>query len=112
MPLRSRGYLATGGGCGRGSANLRDKNARRKRYLVILRDMRGLPPPRESLSRINDLRFSRCDDGRVQVDLEPSTRFSLLVYCTVTRAMRVEPYSPEPAESGDITRNRGIGRSV
>lgn len=48
-------------------------------------------------SYIGDLRFSRCDDGRIQVDLEPSTGFSLLLYCTVARVMCVEPYSPERA---------------
>ena len=63
-------------------------------------------------SWINDLRFSRCDDGRVQVDLEPSTGFSLLVYCAVARVTRVEPYSPEPAESRDIRRNRPFGAST
>lgn len=63
-------------------------------------------------SWINDLRFSRCDDGRVQVDLEPSTGFSLLVYCAVARVTRVEPYSPEPAESRDIGRNRPFGAST
>ncbi|EMN1926435.1 hypothetical protein RVV18_000798 [Burkholderia ambifaria] len=46
-------------------------------------------------SWIYDLRFSRCDDGRIQVDLEPSTGFSLLLYCAVARVICVEPYLPE-----------------
>lgn len=46
-------------------------------------------------SWINDLHFSRCDEGRVQVDLDPSTGFSILVYCAVARVIRVEPYSSE-----------------
>ncbi|KVQ56679.1 Imm50 family immunity protein [Burkholderia territorii] len=45
-------------------------------------------------SWIYDLRFSHCDDGRVQIDLYPSTGFGLLLYCRAAAVTRIEPCSP------------------
>jgi hypothetical protein len=44
-------------------------------------------------SYVSDLRFSRCDDGRIQIDLDPASGFSLLLYCKVARLVSVEPYA-------------------
>jgi Immunity protein 50 len=63
----------------------------------LLEDVDGTEFTTENVSHpswVNDLRFSRRDDGRIQVDLEPSTGFSLLLNCAVARVTRVEPYSP------------------
>jgi hypothetical protein len=46
-------------------------------------------------SWINDLRFSKRADGRVEIDLEPSTGFSILLNCAAVRLASVEPYSGE-----------------
>jgi hypothetical protein len=43
-------------------------------------------------SYISDLRFSHCEDGRIQMDLDPSSGFSILLYCKVARLVSVEPY--------------------
>lgn len=43
-------------------------------------------------SYIGDLRFSPCDDGRIQVDLNPSSGVSMLLYCAVARVQRIEPF--------------------
>jgi hypothetical protein len=40
---------------------------------------------------INDLRFSRIEDGRIQIDLEPSFGFSILLTCASARLVSVEP---------------------
>jgi hypothetical protein len=42
---------------------------------------------------ISDLRFSRVENGRIQVDLEPSYGFSILLNCASARLLSVEPYS-------------------
>ncbi|KWF37697.1 hypothetical protein WT56_03085 [Burkholderia pseudomultivorans] len=42
-------------------------------------------------SWIYDLRFSRCDDGRIQIDLYPSTGFEILLQCRAARVARIEP---------------------
>ncbi|WP_081069095.1 Imm50 family immunity protein [Burkholderia multivorans] len=44
-------------------------------------------------SWIDDLRFSHCDDGRVQIDLYPSTGFDILLYCRAASVTRIEPCS-------------------
>lgn len=42
-------------------------------------------------SWIYDLRFSHCGDGRIQIDLNPSIGFSILLYCRVATVTQVEP---------------------
>ncbi|MFM0492026.1 Imm50 family immunity protein [Paraburkholderia graminis] len=42
-------------------------------------------------SWIYDLRFSHCDDGRIQVDLNPSTGLDILLYCRAATVTRIEP---------------------
>ncbi|WP_107311515.1 Imm50 family immunity protein [Burkholderia metallica] len=42
-------------------------------------------------SWIHDLRFSHCDDGRIQIDLNPSTGFDILLYCRAATVIRIEP---------------------
>ncbi|MFM0158669.1 Imm50 family immunity protein [Paraburkholderia sediminicola] len=62
----------------------------------LLEDVRGSDFSTHDISdpcHIGDLRFSWCDDGRVQVDLHPSTGFSLLLYCKVARLISIEPYT-------------------
>ncbi|MFM0607121.1 Imm50 family immunity protein [Paraburkholderia sediminicola] len=41
---------------------------------------------------INELRFTRRDDGRLEVDLEPSSGFSMLLNCATVRLLSVEPH--------------------
>jgi hypothetical protein len=42
---------------------------------------------------VSDLLFSRCDDGRIQVDLDPHSGFSILIFCETARVISVEPCS-------------------
>lgn len=63
----------------------------------LLEDADGTGFATENVSHpswISDLRFSRSDDGRIHVNLEPSTGFSLMLHCAVARVTCVEPYSP------------------
>lgn len=42
---------------------------------------------------INDMRFSRRDDGRIDVDVEPSAGLPIFLHCAVVRLVSVEPYT-------------------
>lgn len=44
-------------------------------------------------SWIDDLRFSRCDDGRIEIALYPSTGFEILFRCRAATVARIEPDS-------------------
>jgi hypothetical protein len=48
-----------------------------------------------SPSWINELLFSHCEDGRIQVDLDPSSGFSMLLYCSAAVVTRIEPCPSE-----------------
>ncbi|MPW22828.1 hypothetical protein GCT13_40040 [Paraburkholderia sp. CNPSo 3157] len=64
----------------------------------VLEDVEGTEFTTENVSHpswISHLSFSGRDDGRILVDLEPSSGFSLLLDCAVARVARVEPYLPE-----------------
>ncbi|KAB1584219.1 hypothetical protein C5O75_036210 [Burkholderia cepacia] len=66
------------------------------RITFLLEDVEGSEFTTENVSYpswIYDLRFSRCDDGRTQIDLYPSTGFSVLLYCRAATVTCVEPCS-------------------
>jgi hypothetical protein len=42
---------------------------------------------------INDIRFSRRDDGRIDVDVDPSAGLSIFLHCATARLLSVEPYT-------------------
>ncbi|HGL6717792.1 immunity 50 family protein [Burkholderia contaminans] len=64
------------------------------RITFLFEDVEGTEFATENValpSWIYDLRFSHCDDGRVQIDLYPSTGFGILLYCRAATVIRIEP---------------------
>ncbi|WP_338641921.1 Imm50 family immunity protein [Burkholderia pyrrocinia] len=67
------------------------------RITFLLEDVEGSEFTTENVSYpswIYDLRFSHCDDRRIQIDLNPSTGFDVLLYCRAATVIRIEPCSP------------------
>ncbi|MBN3834897.1 Imm50 family immunity protein [Burkholderia sp. Ac-20344] len=64
------------------------------RITFLLEEVEGTEFATENVSLpswIYDLRFSHCDDGRIQIDLYPSTGFEILLYCRAATVIRIEP---------------------
>jgi hypothetical protein len=64
----------------------------------LLEDVAGDEFSTEDVSApnwINDIRFSRRDDGRIDVDVDPSAGLSIFLHCATARLLSVEPYTSE-----------------
>ncbi|MCO1357116.1 immunity 50 family protein [Burkholderia multivorans] len=72
-----------------------DDRARQWRITFLFEHVDGSQLSTEDVacrSWIHRLRFSRCDDGRVQIDLFPSTGFDIRLNCRTASVTRVDPY--------------------